>query len=272
MTQGSTPHPPVIDYYTPKHHDASRLPRVLVAILIAGGVVVPMLAMALVTLLLLVNGARWPLTSRQDAMMVLAHPVFAWPFYAMAVMASVAVIRLIRNPPVAAMNHWVRVPLWLGLAINVQYMLIVAACLVGSAYTIGLGLADALGAAVFLWLVIATAREPNSAELPERLLLWTISRRMGIGLLAWFGCLAAGIVCVAVANDDARALMVAPLCFLGLPHLQIVAFASALFIVRALAPATEHRRDLPPWLMAYASGWMACAGLLVWAWYFFSVH
>ena len=288
MTQGSTPHPPVIDYYTPKHHASSRLPGVLVAILIAGGVVVPTLVMGLATLLLLVNGLRWPLTSRQDAMMVLAHPVFAWPFYAMAVMASVAVIRLIRNPPLAAMNRWVRVPLWLGLAINVQYMLIVAACRVGSSDTIGLALADALGAAVFLGVVIATRREPNSAvfrglviatvresnlaELPERLLLRTISRRMGIGLLGWFGCLVAGVVCVAVANDDAIVVIVAPLLFLALPHLQIVAFASALLVVSALAPALEHRRDMPLWLRAYACGWVACGGLLAWAWYLFTMR
>lgn len=45
--QGSTPHPPVIDYYTPKHHAASHLPIVLVAILIAEGVVVPSLAAGL---------------------------------------------------------------------------------------------------------------------------------------------------------------------------------------------------------------------------------
>ena len=277
MTQGSTPHPPVIDYYTPKHHAASRLPGVLVAILIAGGVVVPTLVMGWLTvmgLLALVVGqhdaVNWPLTSRWDAMTVLAHPLFAWPFYTLALVAAVAVIRLIRNPPLAAMNPWVRVPLWLGLAINVQYLLVVAVAVDGS-WAIALGLGDAVGAAIFLGFAIATGQKVKSAELEEGPLP-TISRRMGIGLLAWFGCIITAGVGLVLYDGDAEELIGQLLLFLGLPHLQIIAFSSALLIVRALAPTQEHRRELPTWLLAYASSWTLCGDMLVWAWYFYPMH
>lgn len=270
MMQGAAP-PPVIDYYTPKHHASGRLPGLLVAILIGGGVVIPPLTIGLVSFLLLVTGVNWPVSSRCDAMMVLAHPLFAWPFYGMALVSAVAVIRLIRNPPLAVMNRWVRVPLWVGLAINVHYLLAVAIGGDESGWGIVFGLGDATGAAIVLGLVIATARKVRSGGLPE-VLLPMIARRMGSGLLAWLVCLAAGVTWAVVDDGHANGLVAIPLFFLGLPHVQIVAFTSALLIVRTLDPSPAHRRDAPAWLMTYASGWTACGAMLVWSWYFHPMH
>ena len=271
MMQDTAPPSSPIDYYTPRHHLSGRLPAGLIAILIAGGVVIPVLMIGLLTLFLSDMGANWPMNSRFDAMEVLAHPLFAWPFYTLALVASVAVIRLIRNPSLAATNRWVRVPLWLGVVINVQYLLVVAVSMVGPTEGVVFAVGDAVGAAIFLGFVIKTAREshsPNLSESPLRIISW----RMGIGLLAWFGCVAVVVAGLTMADGNVEGLIAAPLAFLVLPHLQIIAFSSALLVVRTLAPSPSQRGDWPAWLLAYASGWTASGAMLVWSWYFHPMH
>ena len=271
MMQDTAPPSSPIDYYTPRHHLSGRLPAGLIAILIAGGVVIPVLVMGLLTFFLSIKGANWPRNSRQDLLQVMAHPLFAWPFYSLALMASVAVIRLIYNPSLAAMNRWVRVPLWLGLAINVHYLLVAALCLDGSTVTSIFAAGDLLGAVIFVGLVTSIARVSLSSELAGSSLR-IISRRMGIGLLAWFGCVAVVVAGLAMADGNVEGLIAAPLAFVVLPHLQIIAFSSALLVVRTLAPSPPPQGDRPAWLLAYASGWTASGAALVWSWYFYPMQ
>ena len=271
MLQDTVPPPSPIDYYTPRHHPSGRLPRLLIAILIAGGVVIPVLMMGYLTLVISSVGVDWPMHSRFDAMVVLAHPLFAWPFYTLALMASVAVIRLIRNPSLAATNRWVRVPLSLGVAINVQYLLVVAVCMVGATESVVFAVGDAVGALIFLAFVLRTVRESRSlnlSESPLRIISW----RMGMGLLVWFGCVAVVVAGLAMADGNVEGLILAPLAFVVLPHLQIIAFSSALLVVRTLAPSPPHPGDRPEWILAYASGWTTSGAMLVWAWYFHPMH